>query len=52
MINTVRYYIHVAQATYEKDLARLTMEIVEPTVVQVSKDVRVTFADQLGTIGK
>ena len=35
----------------ERNIAKITMEISEPTVTNVQRDIKVTFVDQLGTIG-
>ena len=33
------------------NIAKITIEIAEPTVTNVQRDVKVTFVDQIGTIG-
>ena len=38
--------------TFEYDIAKLTLEIAQPRVMEVVKDRKVTFPDMLGTIGK
>ena len=35
----------------ERNIAKITIEIAEPTVTNVQRDVKVTFVDQIGTIG-
>ncbi len=42
----------ICETTYRNDIAHMTVEIVEPRAVQVAKDVKATFADQLGTVGE
>ena len=45
--------IHLGMATcaFENDIAKLTLEIADPRMLEVVKDKRVTFADMLGTVG-
>ncbi len=36
----------------ERHLAEVNLELAAPTVVEIVKDVRVTFPDMLGTVGR
>ena len=42
----------VCKEKYRNDLVKLTLQIAAPEAMQIKKDVRVTFPDQLGVIGK
>ena len=42
----------ICETTFENDIAKLTLEIADPRMLEVVKDKRVTFADMLGTVGK
>ena len=42
----------ICETTFENDIARLTLEIADPRMLEVVKDKRVTFADMLGTVGE
>jgi hypothetical protein len=42
----------ICESTYQNDIAHMTLEIAKPKVLEVVKDVKVTFPDALGTIGK
>ena len=37
---------------YKYEVARLSVQILEPEVTQIKKDVRISFSDQLGVIGE
>ena len=37
---------------FENDIAKLTLEIAQPRILELVKDQRVTFPDMLGTIGE
>ena len=43
--------LEVCRRRYRFDVAKLTVEIAEPDVTEIVKDIRVSFADQLGVIG-
>ncbi len=43
--------IRVCKQKYRQDVAKLTIQITDPNVMQIKQDVRVTFADQLAVIG-
>ena len=43
---------NVCRKKYRNDVVKLTLQIASPKAMQIKKDVRVTFADQLGVIGK
>ena len=42
----------ICRSVFRRDVALVTLEIVEPRVMQISKDVKATFPDMLGTIGE
>ena len=42
----------ICETTFENDIAKLTLEIADPRMLEVVKDKRVTFADMLGTVGE
>ena len=42
----------ICEMIFENDVARLILEIADENVLQVEKDVSVTFFEMLGTIGK
>ena len=42
----------ICKMIFENDVAGLTLEIADESVLRVEKDVSVTFAEMLGTIGK
>ena len=42
----------ICATTFENDIAKLTLEIADPRMLEVVKDKRVTFADMLGTVGE
>ncbi len=41
----------VCKERYQRDFAKLTIHIADPEVLQIKKDLRVRFVDQLGIIG-
>jgi hypothetical protein len=41
----------ICTTTFKNDIAHLTLEIADPRVMEVVRDVRVTFPDMLGTVG-
>ena len=42
----------VCKEVYRNNVVKLTLQIAAPEAMQIKKDVRVTFADQLGVIGE
>jgi hypothetical protein len=42
----------ICTTTFKNEIAHLTLEIADPRVMEVMQDVRVTFPDMLGTVGK
>ena len=42
----------ICELAFKNDIVKLTIEIANPRVLEVVKDIRVTFSDMLGTIGK
>ncbi len=43
--------IRVCRQRYRNDVAKLTLQISDPNVMQIRKSIRHTFADQLAIIG-
>ena len=43
---------NVCKQMYKNDLVKITLQITEPLAQQLKTDVRVTFADTLGIVGK
>ena len=41
----------VCEARFAKEIVKLTIQIVDPTVMVIEKDVRATFTDKLGVVG-
>ncbi len=44
--------MEVCKMRFRYEIAKVTVEIASPDVMEIVKDVRVTFADQLGAIGE
>ena len=42
----------ICTTMFENDIAKLTLEIADPRMLEVVKDKRVTYADMLGTVGE
>ena len=42
----------LCKARYAEQIVKLTVQIAEPTVMMIEKDVSATFTDHLGTIGE
>jgi hypothetical protein len=42
----------ICATTFKNEIAHLTLEIADPRVLEVVLDVRVTFPDMLGNVGK
>ena len=42
----------ICEFIFENDIALLTVEIAQPRILELVKDIKVTFPDMLGTIGK
>ena len=42
----------ICELAFKNDIAKLTLEIAEPKVLEIVKDIKVTFPDILGTIGE
>ena len=41
----------VCKQIYKNDIVKLTLQISESEALQIKRDIRVTFADQLGVVG-
>lgn len=42
----------ICVSTFKNDIAHITLEIASPRVLEIVRDVKVTFPDMLGTVGK
>ena len=42
----------ICRATYKQNIAKVTLEILDPRVVRMKKDLKVTFSSQLGVFGR
>ena len=42
----------ICVTTFENDITKLTLEIATPRILEIVKDIKVTFPDMLGTIGE
>ena len=42
----------MCKTMYRESIAKVSLEILDPKVLQIKKDVRTTFSDQLGVVGK
>ena len=42
----------MCKTMYRESIAKVSLEILDPKVLQIKKDVRTTFTDQLGVVGK
>ena len=40
------------KTVYRETIAKVTLEILDPMVLQIKKDVRTTFTDRLGVVGR
>ena len=40
------------RSRYENDVVKLTIQIDEPTMMMIEKDVSASFSDRLGVVGK
>ena len=49
--SSILHYTRICEDMVERNIAKITMEISEPMVTNVQRDIKVTFVDQLGTIG-
>ena len=43
---------HICKHMFTNHIARLTLEFPHPDVLEIVKDVKVTFPDMVGTVGK
>ncbi len=44
--------LNLCKWIYRNSIAKLTVQIADPEVVQLKKDIRISFADQLGVVGE
>jgi hypothetical protein len=42
----------ICATTFKNDIAHMTIDVAMPRVLQVERDITVTFAGRLGTVGK
>jgi hypothetical protein len=42
----------ICASTFKNDIAHMTLEIANPKVLEVVRDIKVTFPDKLGTVGR
>jgi hypothetical protein len=42
----------ICASTFRNEIAHMTLEISNPKVLEVLRDIKVTFPDMLGTVGK
>lgn len=42
---------HVCEYTFKNDIVELSLEIADPMVLEITKDVKVTIPDMVGTVG-
>jgi hypothetical protein len=42
----------ICTTAFKNDIAHITLEISKPTVLEVVRDIKVTFPDMLGTVGR
>jgi hypothetical protein len=42
---------NICATTFKNDIAHMTLEIASPRVLDIVRDIKVTFPDMLGTIG-
>jgi hypothetical protein len=43
--------IQMCKDVYSNDIVKLTLQIMDPNVMQINKDVSAKFSDQLGVVG-
>ena len=43
---------NVCRQMYKNNVVKVTLQIASPEALQIKRDIRVTFADQLGVVGK
>ena len=44
--------VEVCKATFSNNIAKLTIQVVDPDVMVIKKGLKVSFTDQIGVIGK
>ena len=42
----------MCKTVYKQDIAKVTLEILDPNVLRIKKDLKTTFASRLGVFGK
>ncbi len=50
--SSIILFCFFSTAYFERHIAQIIVEISKPTAVEIVKDLKVTFPDMLGTIGK
>ena len=43
---------NMCKIVYKENIAKVTLEILDPKVLQIKKDITATFTDRLGVVGK
>jgi hypothetical protein len=43
---------NICAETFQNEIAHITLSIADPTVLEVVKDLKVSFPDMLGTVGE
>ena len=44
--------LRVCKDMYKKDITKLTLQISDPVAMQLNKNMKATFMDQVGTVGE
>ena len=44
--------LEICKARFRQDFAKVTIEITDPKVMKIVKDIKISFYDQLGVFGK
>ena len=52
MLGAITSAAIMAHLRYRHDIAKLTIQITSPDVTTIKRDIKITFSDQLGVIGK
>ncbi len=47
----MRDVVEMCESIYKHEVAKVSIEITDPAVLEIRKDIRVHFSDQLGVIG-
>ena len=44
--------VRICKAAYKNNVAKLTLQIAKAKILQIKKDLKMTFPEKLGVIGK